>query len=210
MNVWIFALGLFLRRETTAALLRRTLDGERAAGRVLLDRLLPVVHARVWRRLRGVPGLGLDPADLVQETLASLFADDARVLRQYDPARGASPENFVGLVAERMAGRLIEHARAQRRGGGQAGVSLDDAQGAADEAPGAARRVEDQDLVRRFAEHVEATLPERGRLVFRLLYLDEFSPPEVATALNVNLQVVYNWQHRVRTEAARFAAEAAG
>jgi len=37
-------------------------------------------------------------ADLIQEVFMALFADDARVLRSWQPERGLSLDNFVGLV----------------------------------------------------------------------------------------------------------------
>ena len=51
-------------------------------------------------------------------------------------------------------------------------------------------------------------LPERGWLVFRLLYTDGCEVGEVADALQVTAQVVYNWRFRIRKEAEAFLAAA--
>ena len=52
----------------------------------------------------------------------------------------------------------------------------------------------------------EPALPERGWLIFRLLYTDGCEVPEVADALQVTAQVVYNWRFRIRKEAEAFLA----
>src|SRR5678809_1143147 len=50
--------------------------------------------------------------DRVQQVFVVLLAEEARVLRQWDPARGASFEGYVGLVAER---EVISTLRSRRR-----------------------------------------------------------------------------------------------
>ncbi|MEM7677762.1 MAG: hypothetical protein AAF449_17330, partial [Myxococcota bacterium] len=63
--------------------------------RRLTTELFPVVRRRVLRVItsarspRGVP-FRSDAEDLIQEVFAHLFDNHARVLRQWDPARGAS------------------------------------------------------------------------------------------------------------------------
>ncbi|MCA9525218.1 MAG: sigma-70 family RNA polymerase sigma factor [Myxococcales bacterium] len=206
----IFAKLLAFRRpppEDDGALVRACLDGDRRAGRALLDRLLPVVHARVRRCLRGASLEGVDAEDLVQAIWVGLLAEDGRVLRAWDPTRGASLQNYVGQIAQRKTLNALEHARAARRGGGAAGLPLDEAR---DEAlgPPADARAEDRDLLDRLATHLKAALPERGWLVFRLLYTDGCEVGEVADALQVTAQVVYNWRFRIRKEAEAFLAAA--
>ena len=55
-----------------------------------------------------------------------------------------------------------------------------------------------QDLALRLGAHLKASLPARGQLVYRYVWEDGRSPTEIATLMNVERQVVYNWQHRVR------------
>lgn len=187
-----------LRPATDAELIQRCLAGDRRAGRTLVHRLLPVIRARV-RRCLGSATMG-EIDDLVQEIWTGLLADDGRQLRGWDAAKGASLENYVGLIAKRKTLNALEHSRAQRRGGGQAAAELE----AADhltlpERPSGAIYRRDQ-LVR-LADHLRTTLPERGWLIFRLHFTDGHEVPEVAQALNVTAQVVYNWVFRIRQEA---------
>lgn len=204
----IFAKLLGFRRpppDDDAALVAACLDGDRRAGRALLDRLLPVIHARVRRALGGASLEGVDAEDLVQSTWVSLLADDGRALRAWDPSRGASLQNYVGQITKRKTLNALEHARAARRGGGAEAVALDDARDLA-VGPGPEQQVEERDRLGRLASHLRAALPERGWLIFRLLYTDGCEVAEVADALQVTAQVVYNWRFRIRKEAEAFLA----
>src|SRR5690348_16540813 len=97
-----------------ANLVAEALRGDPLALRSLIDRLLPVVQHRVARALhragaasRQNRDLRQEVEDFTQEVLAALFEDHARRLRSWDPARGLSLENYVGLVTERgVASRL--------------------------------------------------------------------------------------------------------
>ncbi len=71
--------------------------------------LTPVIQARVARvvmRLARHLDRGVqreEVADLTQDVFLHLLDNDARTLRAWDPARGMSLRNFVGLVAGRHA-----------------------------------------------------------------------------------------------------------
>ena len=64
------------------------------------------------------------------------------------------------------------------------------------------------DLAAGLDAHLNATLPERGRLVLRAIYEDGLEPQAVADLLGVNLQVIYNWQHKIRLTCRAFLTEA--
>ena len=185
-----------LRPATDAELIKRCLAGDRRSGRTLVDRLLPVIRARV-RRCLGSATMG-EIDDLVQEIWAGLLAKDGHQLRGWDADKGASLENYVGLIARRKTLNALEHSRAQRRGAGQQAAELDEADGPPVRPSGV---IYQRDQLVRLADHLRVHLPERGWLVFRLHFTDGHEVPEVARALNVSAQVVYNWVFRIRQEA---------
>src|SRR5262245_29160958 len=97
-----------VRPESDDQLLRRALGGDETALSALVARLTPVIQARVARcllRRAGAAGSRLrqDVKDLVQEVFVALFEGRGRILLGWDPRRGLSLDNFVGLVAERQA-----------------------------------------------------------------------------------------------------------
>lgn len=193
------------------ALVRRALAGEATAVRMLLRRATPVIRARVRRLLRRAPRAAAahDCDDLVQEVWAELLADDGRALRAYDESRGVTFEGYVGLLAERRAAKILRAARAQKRGG--ATFTVDEAHAARVPAadPDPQQSLVAADLAAALDAWLEAHLPERGLLVFRYIYTDGCHPDEVADALGVNRQVVYNWTHRIRQTARAFFEERA-
>lgn len=100
-----------------AELVARALAGDVGGVRSLVDLLTPVIHARVARVLMRNPGgrsgrsLRPEIEDLGQDVFVALFANQGRVLKTWDPERGLSLLNFVGLVAERQALSLVRSAR---------------------------------------------------------------------------------------------------
>lgn len=190
--------------------IRKALAGDRAAGRQLLARLLPVLHARAGRCLakapRAVTGLP-DEEDLVQEVWLALLEHDGRALLGFDPARGVTLEGYIGMVAERSAVDILRRNVAKKRGGDHVAADPDDAH-ALVSYDDPAQDAEARDLAARLGEHLKSRLPHIGRLTFRYIYTDGLAPAATAETLGVNIQVIYNWQHRIREHARTFLAQA--
>jgi len=185
------------------ALVEAALAAHEPSVEALLDRLLPVIRARV-RRIARRGGRLEEADDLVQDFLLHLWGEDGRRLLAYDPSRGASLENYVGLLAERFCMDRSRERAAKKRGGHLVAVPLDEALPDADrdlEQAAAARQLTD-----RLGRHLDEQLSERGQLVLRYAFSDGRPAPEVAEILGVKVQVVYNWQHKIRDLARRFLA----
>ncbi len=199
-----------LAADDPLAFVRRALGGDGGSLRALVRRLVPVIKARTDVFLAARPGRRIGPHgadDLVQDVWLALIKDGGRLLLAWDPARGMTLEGYVGLVTKRELWGRVRQETAGKRGSGLRAVDLDDV-----DAP-AAHDVEAEaigrDLARSLSDHLEQQLPERGRLVMRYLYTDQCSPAEVADLLGVNLQVVYNWQHKIRQLAHAFLSASA-
>src|SRR6267142_3656158 len=82
--------------EEDRALIRRALDGDPSAAKILVRRLMPVVHARVgWFLWKGAKRPSArDHEDLTQEIWLALMKNDGHRLRAFDPEKGASLEGF--------------------------------------------------------------------------------------------------------------------
>lgn len=193
-----------LSADPDLKLVRRALAGRGRAMRALVDRLLPVIRARVRRRVRDMPERR---EDMVQEVWVYLLANGGAALRGFDPNKGSSLEGFVGMLTER---RIIDEHRkaaAARRGADKqvhdpmAVAAAPDNQTPEDVAISA-------DLAERLGAHLMRVLSGTGQLVFRLIYTDQCTPAEAAEAMGVKIQVVYNWQHKIRTEVRTLMAEA--
>jgi len=184
-----------------AVLLEAALAGDRRAVDGLVQRLMPVVRAICRRVLERRAGRRLGPYDgddLVQEVWLILMRDDAARLRQWDAARGSSLESYVAMVARSEASKVLRREQAVKRGGGAEIGALDGARevaGGDDPEAVALGRSLQADLDRFLTE----SLAPKGRLILRLLYADGLSPAEAARAVGCTTQVIYNWQHKIRT-----------
>jgi RNA polymerase sigma factor (sigma-70 family) len=196
-----------------STLIDAALRGERTAVRRLMERLTPVIRARVLRLTRGLPGPGgHDADDLISEVWARLLENDALRLRAFDPTRGKTLEGFVSLIAGQLVITEARAARAEKRGSGRAAEPLDAADSVPAAQPDAEGLMSQAQGFDALWAHLEGQLSDRGRLVLRLVYVDGLSVPEAAAALGVTAQVVYNWQFKIRglAEAWRAGAEDPG
>ncbi len=189
-------------------LVEDALLGWRSAQEELVGRLLPVVRSGVAKACFG-PAAEVE--DLVQEVWLALFEDEGARLEAFDPSRGGGLEAFVSVVAGRVARQRVRERRTKKRGvdvrvisiqGEREDLSLPDPHPTPDVA------AEGKQVAARLVAFLEAKLPERGRLVLRLVFTDGVPPDEAARALGVRVQVVYNWQHKVRALSRKFLGNA--
>jgi RNA polymerase sigma factor (sigma-70 family) len=190
-------------------MLARALEGEERAVRSMVELFTPIIQARVARilfsRFRRERDLGEAVADATQDVFAALFADGGRALRAWDPARGLSLQNFVGLVAER-------HALSNLRGGSRTGAREQSATddelsevGGADSGPESkvTRRMMFDAVIAR----VESELTEQGRRLFALLFVDELSIEAICAEVQMTPDAVYAWRSRLLKTVRRISTE---
>lgn len=202
--LWILAFAAAAANDP--ALVARAFDRGGRHLRALVTRLMPVVKARVYRRMGSWSAAARE--DAVQEVWVGLLADRGKAVRGFEPGPGRTLEGFVGMLAERAIIDWIRRQQAAKRGGGAVHTDERALLTRADASAGPENHVLTADLAEALGRHIRETLPEIGRLVFRLVYTDRLGPAEAATTLGVNRQVVYNWQHRIRREVRLFLAEA--
>jgi RNA polymerase sigma-70 factor (ECF subfamily) len=192
--------------------LGRALDGddEGALGD-FVRRTTPIVQARVARKLlsfrdRSAAGRDVrqEVEDLTQEVFLALFADGARVLRSWQPERGLSLENFVGLVAERLAVSIL---RSQRRSPWGSDPTLDETLDAFGTAATAEREAVSRDTLARLLDRLTEELSPLGRHLFELLLVEEMPVPEAIARTGLSSDAIYAWRSRLRRLARRLLAE---
>jgi len=161
--------------------------------------LLPIVQVRVARALVRFREPARDARqeveDIAQDVFAALFSDDARVLRSWDPARGLSLRNFVGLVAERHAGAILKSTRRSPWTESPADLFEIETELGEDVGPGIA--LESKDLLETLFDMVRETLTPRGLELFELLVVREESVEEVCVATGMTPDAVYAWRSRL-------------
>lgn len=180
--------------------LAAAIDGNPKALQELVGELTPVVQARVARALlRHAAGRSRstqqEVEDMTQEVFLSMFADDHKVLRSWDPELGLSLQNFVGLVAQRRVVSILRtHKREPWFEEPMADLGADDVHTAPVWMESA---VQSRQLLERLVEQLEATLSQRGYALFLRLYVHEESVEAVADALGMTPNAVHQWRHRL-------------
>src|SRR5262245_39126253 len=104
--------------EPIQAEVHRALAGDDQALNRLVAMLTPVIQSRVARgllsrRVGSASGRNVrqEVEDLTQEVFLVLFADGGKVLRSWEPERGLTLPNFVGLVAERQTASILRSGK---------------------------------------------------------------------------------------------------
>lgn len=186
-------------------LVRRALAREPAACRALVDRLTPSiqrqVNAALVRRRRGTRQ---DVRDLVQDVFRILLDDEGKVLRAWDPEKGASLEGYVGLVAQRKVASILASGRKSGHAeDAQDPIDFDDATaGGPTPEAGAMSR----DLLARVLDELKAGLSAQGFEMFRVLVVEEREVAWVQEQYGLSRDAVYAWRSRV-SKAAKKAAQ---
>lgn len=187
------------------------LAGDERAIRSLVARLAPVIQARVarimWSRFGRTRDLAEAVADATQDVFAALFADDAKVLRTWDPA-GLSLENFVGLVAER---HVLSGLRAGSRTGARERSATEEEileRSGADSGP--ASTVEKRMVFDAVVARVEAELTPQGQTLFRMLFVEGKTIEAICVEVSMTADAVYAWRSRLLKTVRRVAEEIDG
>jgi RNA polymerase sigma-70 factor (ECF subfamily) len=183
--------------QADRAVLRQALAGDEDALRGLVARLTPIVQARVARCLMrsGQPRLRQELEDLAQDVFRVLFEGDGKVLLSWDPGRGLSLDNFVGLVAQRHA---LSALRSGKRVPWREDPTLTEDLDGPSGGPGPEQIVVSQDGLERLLDRLRERLSPLGWLLFDLLYLQELSVEEISATTGHSPDAIYAWRTRLR------------
>jgi RNA polymerase sigma factor (TIGR02999 family) len=165
--------------QTVTLLLRELADGDQAA----LDRLIPLVYDELRRIARGQlrrerPGHTLQPTALVNEVYARMLGQEQPDYR--DRA------HFLSIAARAMRKILIDYARghkAEKRGGGQPVLQLDEALNASGERPMMVVALDDA------LTALEKQDAQKAQLI-EMRYFGGLTAEESASVLNLTVAVV--------------------
>ncbi len=186
--------------DDSAQILERALRGEPTAVRLFVDKVTPVIQSRVARRLfrRGAAqgrNIRQELEDMSQEVFLSLFADNGRALRAWDPARGLSLENFIGLLAEHQVTSIMRSGRRNpwtEEPWETGALDLGDNNKASPEL-----RAASSEMLSILMDRVKEKLSPRGLQLFHLLILEERPIDAVCADFGMQPDAVYAWRSRL-------------
>ena len=164
-----------------AELLERYAAGDRAAARILTQRLTPLVFAQSCRLL----GDRSEAEDVAQEAMLRLW----RIAPEWEPERARVTTWLYRVTANLCTDRLRRRKRVE--------PGLEKMPEQVDEAPGAEARLQQksrQDALRAAL----GTLPERQRLAIAMRHFEGLTNPEIAERLEVSVEAVESLLSRGR------------
>lgn len=190
----------------------RALSGDPAATRELVVLVMPVVQARIARmlmrrRTRGGRDVRQEVEDLAQEVFASLFENEGRVLRAWDPARGLGLPSFCGLIAEREVSSVL---RSGRRSPWSADpTEADVLEKDLEPEPDFEARLATREQLTLLVDRVREALSPLGLEMFERLVVKEESVEVVCAATAMKADAVYAWKSRLGKLVRKIAREIA-
>lgn len=203
--------GSDLQRLVERAILR-----EPDAVRSLVAELSPIIQLRVARALGRSPMIrgqsrsaAQEVEDLTQEVFLAIFDHDARVLRSWEPERGASLGTFIGMVAEHQVASILRSGRrAPYRHDHELGDVDFERLPSTSTAPDA--RVASRELGTRLLESLRVELSPRGFDLFERLLVEQQPVETVCQETGMTADAVYAWRSRLGKLVRKLAAELEG
>ena len=142
---------------------------------------------------------------MAQEVFGGLFARGGRVLKSWDPERGLSLKNFVGLVTEReVASILRTGTRNPWRDDPTLEGELDEHAGK-DE--GLEQQIASREVLQAVLDGVRMQLSPRGLQMFQMLIVEGRSTDDVCAKVGMSTDAVYAWRSRCTKLVRKIAAE---
>jgi RNA polymerase sigma-70 factor (ECF subfamily) len=183
--------------------LNAALDGDGHAMRQLVDLLTPVIHARAARALLKNPkrqqrDVANDVRDLVQDTFAMLFDNNARVLRTWREGGGLSLKNYAGLIAGRHINAML---RTGKRNPYENVPVVDehlDALLGDGDACHLERATDARDIWTKLLDRLRDHLSAQGWHLFELLVVCERPTGEIEAITGLSRDAIYAWKSRLR------------
>lgn len=191
-------------------LIERALSGDATSVRALIDRLSPVIMRRVtatlWRRT-GRASASQEAADMAQEVFVALFQADGRALRSWDPGRGMSFDNFVGLLAQHQVVSILRNKRTSPWR--EELTVTEEIEPIAEMGVSPETITSSREDLRLLIDRLRETLSPRGLEVFQRMIIDEEPLDELVARTGMTREALYQWKSRVLRTVRSLAEEIA-
>jgi DNA-directed RNA polymerase specialized sigma24 family protein len=192
------------------SLLAPALQGDPSAVQAMVAALTPIIQARAARALvrKGGPwqrDLRQELGDLTQDVLLLLFREDARILRAWEPSRGLSLLNYVGLVAEREVGHIAQSGK--RNPWALDPTEASELEDTACSTAGPESDVGSRQLFDRLHARLAEELNPRAMELYRLLVVEDAPIAKVSERLGLSADAVYAWRSRLLKRARQLLVE---
>ena len=187
-------------------------NGRATSLNELIEWMTPIVRARAirilmrWSKLWRDDMILHDVEEITQDLLTFLFADRARVLLSWDANRGLSLANYIGLVVERAATRILQTRSRHLFLTTSDSVCVVE-EDVADCGPGPEAVFSAREYVEKLVDRIRRELSGRGEELFEMLLLEQRPVDEVCSLTGLSRDATYTWRSRIANLAKRIANE---
>lgn len=189
-------------------LIEQALAGDPECVRMLVDRLSPVIAKRVaatlWRTDRN-RNVRQDAADMVQDVFVTLFQNDGKALRAWDPQRGMSLDSFVGLLSQHQVISLLRSGRTSPWR-----EELTEMEDIPDIGPASVTPEElysSREHLQTILHQVRSTLSPRGLELFQRMLVEEEPIERLEVTTGMTRDALYQWKSRLHRTIRALAAK---
>jgi RNA polymerase sigma factor (sigma-70 family) len=201
--------------DETLTLVHQAAHGNPRAEKALIERITPILRARatqaLTRRGHGRGGrrdVRQEVEDLVQMVFSVLFANHGKLFFEWDPERGKSFDNYVGMIADsRIASTLRTHHGLWPDEPTEADDLESSAERHSDIPLDPEAEVRSREELAWLLDRVRKAVTQRVYEVFVLLYVEEKSAEEVSELAGISVENVYAYKSRLSKLARRIAEE---
>lgn len=161
-----------------------------------IERVVRARAVRIMSRHRHATQRGISKHDLdelTQEAFAVLWANDARVLRCWDPSRGMSLANFVGLVTERALKKVVYRRQRSCR---EVLTNDEELELCAGSKPSPEANLEEQEHVAQVLSLLQRRLSPTAVRVLEML-VDNCTMDTICAETGLSRDAIYAWRSRL-------------
>jgi RNA polymerase sigma factor (sigma-70 family) len=194
--------------EDLRELIRRALARDPASVQQLVDRISPVIERKVaatlWQRsIRRDPRQ--DVRDMTQAVFVSLFEDDGKALRAWDPARGCPFDAFISLLAHRQVISILRRGKTSPWPDEPTeSEKLDRIEA---DSPAPEELVGSREHLRVLLDRLREELSPAGLELFQRLIVDEEPLEQLSRQTGKTQQALYQWRSRLLRRARELSSE---
>lgn len=193
-------------------LVRRAVASDAVALDCFMALATPVVQARVARVVlsrgrRAGRDLRQEVADLVQDVFVSLFQNRGATLMAWQPEKGASLKNFIGLIAHRHAMATLRSRPRSPLTNVPVDSSALESHDAESGPTSPEARAASRELVQKVLDGLRARLSPLGVEMFYRLFVDCESTATIVLATGMSEDAVYQWRARIVQQAQQVQRE---